>query len=1111
MSKSAYAWKSAAFLLLSLGARPALADYGYAYAWVPGGAAPAVSAQYSLNSANGPITVSRGGTGTYTVTFTNSGIDTGWSVQATAYGTNSNYCNVESWGGSQVIVDCFNTAGTAADSDFSVLAVSNQNDKNIAFAWADKPTTASYTPNTDYSFNPGGAITITRSGTGTYQVLFNGLNGDGGDVQIDAYGSNATCYSGGWGGSFLANVDCVNAAGAAVDSFFVINVVPATVSATGLAFSWASSASAPIYTPDATYTYNSVKKATSITRSSVGQYTVTFAGLAAGGVAGGNVRATSYTSTARCKVQGWSPGSDGSWNVSVGCYSLGGSPFDAEYEVLFVPPSGFAYSWIFDGSTGSPSATYSVNPGDAAVTGVRNSTGNYTITFPNSGIGEGWSVQATAYGGGSNYCKVQGWGGSVADILCFTAAGAAADSEFTVQAVSSTNERSIAFAWADQDTTASYTPSVFYSYNPAGGITITRSSTGAYNVIFNGLDGSKGDVQVTAYGSGNVTCAGTGWGGTPFDASVNCQTPSGAAADSDFVIWVVPTGATPSLLGYAWADQASTASYTPDTTYSYNSGHGTITATRSSTGTYAVLFNGLNQNGIVGGDVHVTSYQSNTRCKVISWGGVNVSVSVLCTNLAGTATDSRFQVLVFAAQPGAASQILVNAGSGQTATVNTAFGTALSAVVRDSNGVVLPGVNVTFTAPSSGASGTFGASLTTTATTNSNGVATAPAFTANGTAGSYIVTASALGVSTTANFSLTNAAASACTIGLSTTTISLPATGTSTPETCPNGSGQPTCGVQPETPRTFTVTPGASCGSWTATSSNPGFLQIVSGASGSGTGTVSFDLLVNTHTTSQTYTVTITSGSATNTVTVSEAGNADSEVLRQVYALYEQLLGRDPDAAGFAFWTGVGGAGLGQMADSFLTSPEAFNTDFVVMATYQAATGLPPTYAQYAAAVPRIRNGSLTVTSLFNSLLPGGYTATTLYGNLLDRTPTAAEITSANGAGLANWFQTLIGFPNSNTPVSSPNNEFQSTGTFHGSLSSDNSNPLYMQMVYYVTLSRDPDPAGLNFWIGVANTGGPGILFQGSADFNTRIQILGPGTPNQGFIGSPEFQGLFAN
>jgi len=52
------------------------------------------------------------------------------------------------------------------------------------------------------------------------------------------------------------------------------------------------------------------------------------------------------------------------------------------------------------------------------------------------------------------------------------------------------------------------------------------------------------------------------------------------------------------------------------------------------------------------------------------------------------------------------------------------------------------GVTVTFTGPSSGARGTFaGGTTTATATTNSSGVATAPTFTANGTTGTYTVTA----------------------------------------------------------------------------------------------------------------------------------------------------------------------------------------------------------------------------------------------------------------------------------------------------------------------------------------------------------------------------------
>ena len=106
------------------------------------------------------------------------------------------------------------------------------------------------------------------------------------------------------------------------------------------------------------------------------------------------------------------------------------------------------------------------------------------------------------------------------------------------------------------------------------------------------------------------------------------------------------------------------------------------------------------------------------------------------------------------------ASITATAGATQSATVSTAFGTALAATVMDSSGNPVSGVSVTFTAPSSGASGTFktSGSATESDSTNSSGVATASTFTANATAGSYSVTAAVSGVSTPASFSLTNTA-----------------------------------------------------------------------------------------------------------------------------------------------------------------------------------------------------------------------------------------------------------------------------------------------------------------------------------------------------------------
>jgi hypothetical protein len=92
----------------------------------------------------------------------------------------------------------------------------------------------------------------------------------------------------------------------------------------------------------------------------------------------------------------------------------------------------------------------------------------------------------------------------------------------------------------------------------------------------------------------------------------------------------------------------------------------------------------------------------------------------------------------------------------QNTTLNAAFSSVLSATVM-SNGAPVVGATVTFSAPGSGAGGTFpGGNSTGTGTTNASGIATSPTFTANGTAGTYNVIASTASTQATALFSLSN-------------------------------------------------------------------------------------------------------------------------------------------------------------------------------------------------------------------------------------------------------------------------------------------------------------------------------------------------------------------
>jgi adhesin/invasin len=108
----------------------------------------------------------------------------------------------------------------------------------------------------------------------------------------------------------------------------------------------------------------------------------------------------------------------------------------------------------------------------------------------------------------------------------------------------------------------------------------------------------------------------------------------------------------------------------------------------------------------------------------------------------------------FAITPAAAANVIVFDGDGQSAAVGTAYGTPLRASVQDAFGNPAANAPVTFQAPASGASVTFAGP--TTVTTDALGVATAPIATANGTTGTFQVTATTPGATQPAAFHLTN-------------------------------------------------------------------------------------------------------------------------------------------------------------------------------------------------------------------------------------------------------------------------------------------------------------------------------------------------------------------
>ncbi|MGH2854549.1 MAG: hypothetical protein ACRDLF_10230, partial [Solirubrobacteraceae bacterium] len=137
-------------------------------------------------------------------------------------------------------------------------------------------------------------------------------------------------------------------------------------------------------------------------------------------------------------------------------------------------------------------------------------------------------------------------------------------------------------------------------------------------------------------------------------------------------------------------------------------------------------------------------------------GGTGTSPAETGTSPAGTGAPS-------CPSSNPPNQMTLVAGTPQTATLETAFAAGLQVALSNSDGCPVTsaaaGVPVTFSAPATGPSGVFAASgsYTVTVGADASGAVAAPPFTADGTQGSYTLTATSQYGSV--SFVLTNAAA----------------------------------------------------------------------------------------------------------------------------------------------------------------------------------------------------------------------------------------------------------------------------------------------------------------------------------------------------------------
>src|SRR5438093_3592868 len=156
-------------------------------------------------------------------------------------------------------------------------------------------------------------------------------------------------------------------------------------------------------------------------------------------------------------------------------------------------------------------------------------------------------------------------------------------------------------------------------------------------------------------------------------------------------------------------------------------------------------------SGIFAGGVNTATTTNGVTTSAVFTANATAGGPYNVVASAAGATSANFSLTNLSAPP---ATVAVTSGSGQSATVNTAFATPLQATVRDAANNLVSGVVVTFTVPGSGASGTFAGGVNT-ATTNGRGVATAATFTANGRSEERRVgTACGAGVAPAARLSL---------------------------------------------------------------------------------------------------------------------------------------------------------------------------------------------------------------------------------------------------------------------------------------------------------------------------------------------------------------------
>lgn len=413
---------------------------------------------YTLDSFNAglqdPPTVNHPTAGVYELEWPGLdeiGINLG-SVQVSADSFYDRFCGIDPEDGDSVTVRCFDSGGTPTDTEFQTLFVKPPKKvwlRDFSFAYADYNLSSGpfpYPSLAESSRNPlGESINIDRISTGVFHVEFRGTDvfPVSGHVQVSAVGQTPNHCNVETSYDEWAEIRCYNEAGFLENTEFNVLQLKPSSAADSVAYVRADQPFSAAYTVNSNLAKNPAGNPVNITRSAVGVYNVDFPGFASFGDDGGNPQVSAFGFTSgRCQVASW-----GADFVNVRCFNSAGAPADNAFNLALVhaDENDEALAYVYSSSSTSPTftpiATWAFQSGEGPITGVRDGTGLYTITFDGfdeQGLELG-NVFVTTYGSLEGSCNSYSWSEETVSVSCFDTNGVPVDRRFSLLFVKDTN------------------------------------------------------------------------------------------------------------------------------------------------------------------------------------------------------------------------------------------------------------------------------------------------------------------------------------------------------------------------------------------------------------------------------------------------------------------------------------------------------------------------------------------------------------------------------------------------------------------------------------------------------------------------------------------------